>query len=164
MKAAAGRKRRTFLTPEQYAHVAREPHPLSGGRVDFIEGRSSCPGEHRAGIVEAADGHDPTIDNVNVLREGDEAEYGVDIQDGHAMLPVHNQANNVDLFHQSAERLQGGDERLGASIGVQRKLPDDFRMQGQTGCVVATHRIDVLLHDLNDPIVSQTIAHNEELR
>ena len=85
---------------------------------------------------------------MNVLGELDDAEDGVDVQDGDAVLAVDDETDDFDVLQNAGEVIEPLLKRRGASIGARGELTNGIRMQGKSGGVVVTHRIDVLLDHL----------------
>jgi hypothetical protein len=83
-----------------------------------------------------------------MLSQGNESEYGVDVDDGDAVLTIDDKADNVDalMIGQMVEALL---KRRSAAIGVRGELADGVRMKRKCGGIVTAHRINVLLDYLN---------------
>jgi hypothetical protein len=86
---------------------------------------------------------------VNVLGERNDAEDGVDVQDGDAVLAVDDEADDLNALHDSGEVIESLLKRRGASIRARREHANGILMKRKSGGVVVAHRIYVLLDHLN---------------
>jgi hypothetical protein len=106
--------------------------------------------QHRTRITITADGDDLSLDHVDMLGKGNEAEDCVDIKNRDAMLSIDNEPENVDALHDPGKLVQPLPKGCGAPIGVRGELTDRVGLKRKPRGIVVPDGIDIFLDDLND--------------
>ena len=60
------------------------------------------------------------------------------------MLTVDNEANDLDVLHDTGEIIESLPKRCCTSVRVGREFANGVWMEGKSGGVVSAHRVDVL--------------------
>lgn len=112
-------------------------------------GGGVCGGEHWARVAVATYGDDLAAGDLDVFGERDAAEDCVDTKEGNAVVAIDDEADDFDAFQDPGELIEACAKRCGPTVNVDRKFADHVWVKRKSGGVIAAHRVDVLLDDLN---------------
>ncbi len=124
-----------------------------------------CLAQHGPWIVVAANRHDLSVYDLNVLSKGYPTKDRVDVEYRDTVLSVDDKTKDVDVLHDSRERFQGSNEGFNALIGIHRKYADHIPMKRKVRWIIAPDCIDVFLDNAYDFVShdSSMHRHSEDL-